>query len=62
MMQSGRAGLLVEEALQSMENLPVYEVLSAATQIPETLRSIPEVVVKLKLEQVHLLSKESRII
>ena len=61
MTQSGRAGLLVEEALQSMQNLPVYEVLSAATQIAETLRSIPEVVVKLKLEQVLLLSKYSRI-
>ena len=52
MVQAVRGGLLAEEALQSLESLPVFTVLSAASDIVETLRGIPEVVVRLKLAEV----------
>ena len=56
-MQTVRGGLLAEEALQSMESLPVYRVLTAASEIVDTLRSIPEVVVRIKLDEVILQGK-----
>ncbi len=51
-MQAAHGGLLAEEALQTAENLPIYSVLTDASEIVQTLRNIPEAVVKEKLNEV----------
>lgn len=49
--QGLRGGSLAEEAVQTMQSMPVYSMLSNASSIVETLRAIPEVVLDLKLDE-----------